>query len=124
MRANGALCPTVVWAEREPGRRWDEGGLCAVFCNVCSERRDGMTNNAASAEAGGVLLLRGRVSERWIARLRVALGVEQVVPRHAVVEPGDLVSVARLEEVEDVFEEVMDLDDGVVAELWQREIFG
>jgi hypothetical protein len=60
-------------------------------------------------------------SERRIARLRVAFGLEQVVSRHAVVVAGDLVSVARFEEVVEVLEEVMDLDDGLIAEPRQRE---
>ena len=52
----------------------------------------------------------------------IGSGGDDVVRRQILVVAMDLVAVARLEEVEEVSNEVVDLDDGVITEARHRDV--
>jgi hypothetical protein len=55
------------------------------------------------------------VSERRFVQGQVAGRLDAAVAAQILVEAMDLIAVAGLEEVQDVMDEVVDLDDGIVA---------
>jgi len=52
----------------------------------------------------------------------VRIGVDEVVERSILVEAMDLSAVVGFEETEEVVEEVMDLDDGFIADWRQADL--
>ena len=61
-----------------------------------------------------------RGSERRIVGVVQRPGFDHVVGRPIFVEAVELVPVAGLEQIEDVLDEVVDLEDGVVTEARHR----
>ena len=94
------------------------GGLSAgvmLFRSAMAIKR--VNTNAASVEAGGVRRWTRRVSERRGVSAGQCAGLDHVVRRALVVVAMDLIAVARLEQIEEVLDEVVDLNDGVVTDL-------
>jgi hypothetical protein len=79
------------------------------------------TNANAASEVGGVRRWAVRGSERRVVDGGRHVGLD-VVCRPIVVVAMDLIAVAGFEQVEEVMDEVVDLDDGIVAELRQRDV--
>lgn len=81
-----------------------------------------MNKNAASVEAGGVGNWTVLGSEGRVVDVGRHVGPDHVVCRVIVVVAMDLIAVARLEQVEEVIDEVVDLNDGIVAERGHRDV--
>ena len=77
-------------------------------------------NNVSAAESAAV--------SAWLSTFEAALSKSDAKAAAALFADEcywrDLVSVARLEEVVEVLEEVMDLNDGLIAEPGKWEFFG
>ena len=72
----------------------------------------------------GVAVLSGCESEGRIVAPRrgVRIGMDEVVEGSILVEAMDLSAVMGFEETEEVVEEVVDLDDGFIADWWQADL--
>jgi hypothetical protein len=58
----------------------------------------------------------GLVSERWVVQVEGGVRLVRRVAAQVLVEAMDLVAVAGFEQIQDVMDEVVDLDDGIVTE--------
>lgn len=83
----------------------ETGTLMAAAKLILEMAVKGMNENAASVEAGGV--------RHW-----AVFGSE----RRIVIEAMDLIAVESLRQVEEVLDEVVDLHEGLVAEVWHRDV--
>ncbi len=75
-------------------------------------------------DADGVVVLSACVSEGRIVvgRTSVRIGMGEVVEGSILVEAMDLSAVVGFEETKEVVEEVVDLDDGFIADRRQAEL--
>ena len=83
-----------------------------------------MTKSAGSGEAGGARRRAVLMSERRVVEVGHGFRADEVVRRPVLVVAMDLIAVARLEQVEEVRNEVVDLDDGIVAESRHWDVGG
>lgn len=74
--------------------------------------------------ADGVVVLSACESEgRFVVRrTRVRIVMDEVVEGSILVEAMDLSAVMGFEETKEVVEEVVDLDDGFIADWWQADL--
>ena len=85
---------------------------------------EAMNKNAAGFEASGVGGRGAPSSERRGVGDGRWFGVDHAVFGAVVVVAMDLIAVPGLEQVEEVVDEVVDLNDGIVAEPGQRDVGG